>query len=308
MSDAALLITLGGPRTREEVEPFVRGILAGRPAPPGRVEEVLRHYEAIGGASPILAITERQAERLRDALAARGLPIPVYLGMRAWHPCVGETLARMADDGVRRAVALVLAPHRSEESDRRYREAVEAGLARLGPRAPAIRETAPWHDHPLFIEAVAARARDALETIPPPDRGAAAWIYTAHSIPSASPGAGAYQQDLWQTMALVDAALGHRGGTLAFQSRSGDPRQPWLGPDVSEAIRAESGRGASAALLIPIGFTADHVEVLYDLDVSARATAAEARLRFARAKTVGEHPAFIDMLARLVRQGLAANA
>jgi len=310
VSDAVLLITLGGPRAREEVKPFIEGILRGKPVPPGRIEEVARHYESIGGASPLNAITARQAEALQAALSAPkgGSPsdkrLSVYVGMRAWRPTLADTLARMADDGVRRAVALVFAVFRSDVGLRKYQEAVADALAALGPRAPRVDYVDPWFDHPLFVDAVAGRVGEALAGLPADLRAGAAWIFTAHSIPAASGGADIYQSDFRRAVELVCAKFGRREWALAYQSRSGDPRTPWLEPDVASAIRSEAAKGAKAVLVVPLGFVADHVEVLYDLDIEARRLAEGLGLRFARAQTVGEHPAFINMLAQVVRQRL----
>lgn len=304
--DAVLLITFGGPTKREEIRPFLDIVLQGRPTPRERVEEVVHHYEAIGGASPINAITERQAELLRKALTASGpegpshAGLPVYVGMRNWHPFIGDVLERMVADGVTRVIAFLLAAHRSEASVKRYTDKVDAALARLGPRAPAVAYVEPWFDHPLFIEALAARIGEALPSIPEPRRAAAAWIFTAHSIPEAMAGADVYQRELRRSIELVGARLGRRAFSLAYQSRSGDPRTPWLGPDVGDAIRAEAAKGTKDVLLVPIGFVADHVEILYDLDIEAKGIVKSLGVNCVRAKAVGDHPEFIRMMADVV--------
>jgi len=306
-SDAVLLVTLGGPRSAEEIRPFLASVTRGRPIPPERIEEVVRHYEAVGGASPILALTVRQAEALAAALARLGTPRPVYVGMRNWHPFLSEVLARMAEDGVTRVVAVVLAAFRSEVGLRRTQEAVAEAASALGSQMPVIEPVAPWAGHPLFAKAVAERVREALGALPEGRRAAARLLFTAHSIPAASGDADVYQADFRQAVDAVCASLGVRDRTLAYQSRSGNPREPWLGPDVGEALMDLAGRGAKEVLVIPIGFVSDHVEVLYDLDHEARGVAERLGMGFSRAKTVGDHPAFIGMLAELVGRVLAAG-
>jgi ferrochelatase len=298
--DAVLLIAFGGPERMEDVRPFLDGVLRGRPVPRARYEEVVRHYELIGGRSPLNALTFRQAEGLAAALRAEGPALPVYVGMRNWTPYVADTLARMRADGVRRALGLILAPHRAEASRERYAAAVEAGRAALGPEAPAVALAGPWFDHPLFVEAMAGRTRDALATL-----GGAAedarLIFTAHSIPVAMAERSPYAREYATSAHLVAAAVGRADFVVAYQSRSGSPGEAWLEPDVNQVIRDLGRGGARAAVLVPVGFVCDHVEVLYDLDVEARATAKAAGVRLARAGTAGDHPAFVRMLAAVVR-------
>ncbi len=300
--DAVLLIAFGGPERMEDVRPFLDIVLRGRPIPADRYEAVVHHYELIGGGSPLNALTFQQAEALRAELASGGPRLPVYVGMRCWTPTLAETLARMRADGVRRALGVVLAAHRSEASWQRYTLAVDAARATLGGEAPTVEYVAPWCEHPLFIEAVASRVAEALATFP--DAGAREGIgllFTAHSIPLAMANESPYVQQLEASCLLVAERLGYAEWTLAYQSRSGSPRDPWLEPDVNDLIRALASRGVRRLVLVPIGFVCDHVEVLYDLDVEAAATARSVGVEMARAGTVKDHPAFIRMLAEVVR-------
>jgi len=323
--DAVLLVAFGGPEKPQDVRPFLDNVLRGRPVPAERYEEVVRHYDVIGGRSPLNELTFHQAVGLAALLAAEGPCLPVYVGMRCWSPYVADTLARMRDEGVRRALAVILAPHRSEASWGRYTAAVDAGRAALGTEAPEVAYADGWFDHPLFIEAVVSRTRDALAALAvghgpdasgaatapaagvvggPPDRAAqegAQLLFTAHSLPVTMAECSPYVRELEASCRLVATALGRTDYVLAFQSRSGSAREPWLEPDVNDAIRALAARGARTLVLVPIGFACDHVEVLYDLDVEARATAAAAGARLVRAGTVGDHPAFVRMLAEVVR-------
>lgn len=306
MMDAVLISTLGGPAKPDEIRPFLASVTRGRPIPPERIEEVVKHYEAVGGSSPILAVTTRQAEALKAVLQQQGTPCPVYVGMRNWHPFLAEVLARMADDGVTRVIAVVLASFRSEVGLQRTQGAIAEAVAALGARVPVVEFVRPWFDHPLFAKAVSERVREALASLPDDRRTGAALLFTAHSIPVASGGAEVYQADFRQAVDGVCALLGVRDRALAYQSRSGGPREPWLGPDVLDALKDLAAKGAKDVVVVPVGFVADHVEVLYDLDLEARRVAERLGLGFARAKTVGDHPAFIGMLAELVGRVLAA--
>jgi ferrochelatase len=310
--DSVLLIGFGGPTRPDEIRPFLQNVVRGRRVPPERLEEVAHHYEAIGGRSPLNELTFRQAEALRRALAERGRPLPVYVGMRNWSPYLADALAEMRRDGVRQAVGVVLAPHRTAASWEQYHQNVAEAREQVGEGAAAVEYLGPWHTHPGFLEAMAARVEEATgyargggaERSAP--GSAATWPaavplrFTAHSVPAEMGNASAYPQQLAESAAGIAALLGAERWGVAYQSRSGDPRQPWLEPDVNDVIRADAAAGVRELVLVPAGFICDHVEVLYDLDVEARATAAEAGIRLHRAGTVGEHPRFIAMLAELI--------
>ncbi len=298
---AVILIGFGGPRSAAEIRPFLDRVTAGRPIPRERYEEVVHHYEAIGGRSPFNEITERQAAALRERLAREGVNIPVVLGMRNTPPWLEDALGELGRRGVRRALAFVLAAHRCEASWDRYLRNVDEARERLGHAAPAVDYLGEWHAHPLFIEAAAGRVADALARLEPAARDRAQLIFTAHSIPAAMAAASPYVEQLRESARLVSERLKRREWTLAFQSRSGSPRDPWLEPDVCDVLRGLNGQ---PAVVTPIGFICDHVEVLYDLDVEAARVAREADVTMVRAATVGEHPRFIEMIATLIREGL----
>lgn len=298
---AVLLLAFGGPTRPEEIRPFLERVLAGRPVPPERLEEVARHYEAIGGRSPLNELTRRQALALQAALEREGPGLAVFVGMRNWPPTIDEALAAIASAGIRRALGIILAPHQTEASWERYQAAVAEARARLGPEAPEVEYAPPWFDHPKFIEAVAARVGEILARLPPGRREAASLIFTAHSIPRAMAEASPYVAQLTTSARLTAERLGRSAWSIAYQSRSGRPDEPWLEPDIGEAIRDLARDGAREVVVVPVGFVADHVEVLYDLDIEAQAVAVEAGIGFHRARAVNDHPAFIAMLADLVR-------
>jgi ferrochelatase len=304
---AVFFIGFGGPEKREDILPFLEIVTRGRGIPKERLAEVAHHYEVIGGVSPINAITRRQVQSLEKELGTRGPGLRVYLGQRNWHPFLDATLRQMADDGITRAIGFPAAAHRCEASWERYLNAVEEARKKIGPTAPVMDYVGPWFDHPLFIEAIAERIVGADPRVRPPFRAGAGacpypWIFTAHSIPTPMAAASRYVQELERTAELVAQRFGQTNWTLAYSSRSGRPQDPWLEPDVSDAIRAEAKRGVRDVLLIPIGFIADHVEVLYDLDVEAKEAADKAGVRLHRAQTVGDHPLFVRMMADVIEK------
>jgi protoporphyrin/coproporphyrin ferrochelatase len=298
--DAALLIAYGAPERPEDVRPYLTGILRGRRVPPERLEEVAHHYDVFGGRSPLTALTRRQAAALEETLAGRGLRLPVYVGMRNWTPYLHETLAQMRDAGARRVLGIVMAPHRSYAGWEQYQENVAEARALIGAQAPAVDYVGPWFEHSGFIEAQADRVAAVLRTMPDEERGSAALVFTAHSIPAAMGERSGYPAQIEASARLVAARLGHAAWQVAYQSRSGDPREPWLEPDVKDVLRDLAARQIRAAVMVPIGFVSDHIEVLYDLDTDARAAAAGFGIAYHRAGTVMDHPAFIGMLADLV--------
>ena len=301
--DAVLVVAFGGPEGIDDVRPFLANVLRGRRVSPERVEAVAKHYERFGGVSPLTAITRRQADGLKLRLAAKGLDVPVYLGMRNWHPLLPDTLRTMANDGVRRAVGFLCAAHRSYSSCTQYKQNVadaRGDALGSGMRDVQVTYVGDWHSHDGFVNANARHVRAALESLPSPVQSAARLVFTAHSIPVSMPGAARYQQQLNESARLVAERAGITDWALVFQSRSGRPEDPWLGPDVCEYLRTERAAGLESAVLCPIGFICDHIEVLFDLDVEATETARAIGLLLARAETVNDDPEFLDMMADIV--------
>jgi len=301
-ADSVLLIGFGGPTKQEEIRLFLANVVRGRSVPPERLEEVAQHYEAIGGRSPYNELTFRQAEALGARLAADGMPLPVYAGMRNWPPLLADTMRQMNAEGRRRAVGVILAPHRSPTSWERYQRDVEEAREANGGAGPAVTYLPPWHTHPLFVGAQAARVEEAAGYSPVAWPADVPLVFTAHSIPVRMAEGCRYREEIEESAAAVAGHLGAQRWSVAWQSASGDGSVRWLGPDVNEVIRDVAAGGARELVLAPVGFLCDHVEVLYDLDVEARRTAAEAGIRLTRCGTVGDHPLFVRMLSELVQR------
>ncbi|HUP38914.1 MAG TPA: ferrochelatase [Vicinamibacterales bacterium] len=306
--DAVLVIAFGGPNGPDDVRPFLANVLRGRRVSPQRVEDVVHHYELFGGVSPLADITLKQARGLEQRLASAGRALPVYVGMRNWHPLMADTIRAMAADGVRRAVGLILAPHRSFSSCTQYRQNVIEARAESAGAVP-VTYVRDWHQHAKFIEANASHVRAALARLPIDAPTRVRLVFTAHSIPVSMAGADRYAQQVSESARLVAEAVGSHDWTVVFQSRSGRPDDPWLGPDVCEYLRGV-GRPAVAqdfsparpagVVLVPIGFVCDHIEVLYDLDHEAADVCRELGVPMARAETVNDDPQFLDMAAEVV--------
>jgi ferrochelatase len=298
--DSVLLIAFGGPTAPSEIRPFLDNVTRGRRIPPERIEQVAQHYERMpGGRSPLNDLTSGQAQALERLLVERNHPLPVFVGMRNWHPYLHETLVEMATRGRRRAFGIIMSAMRTEASWDRYKTDVTEARARVS-EAPDVVFAPPWFDHPGFIEAVADRTRVALEALPIERRDSTPVLFTAHSVPVPMAETSPYVNDVAVAVQAVATRLGLRRFSLAYQSRSGSPRDPWLEPDVLGVIESLANDGDKDAVIVPIGFVCDHVEVLYDLDVEARAFADERGVTLHRARAVNDHPAFIAGLADLV--------
>jgi len=302
--DAVLLASFGGPEGADDVTPFLRRVTACRDVPDERLAEVAEHYLALGGVSPI----NEQCRRLRSALEGelagragetRGRALRVYWGNRNWHPLLADTVAEMADDGVRRAVAVATSAYSSYSGCRQYLDDIGAARAAVGQQAPEIDKVRAFFDHPGFVEPWAESLRAAKSTLADPEP---AVVFTAHSIPVAMAGACAYEAQLRETARLVAERSSTSSCSLAWQSRSGPPNVPWLEPDISDEIRRLAAAGVSAVAVAPVGFVSDHMEVVWDLDHEARQVAESLGVELARAVAPGTvpDPRFVSMLADLV--------
>ena len=303
---AVVLIGFGGPTGGAEVRPFLDRVLAGRPLPPARYAEVLDHYEAVGNGSPYNEITMRLAAAVQCRLELMGIGRPVFAGFRFMPPFIEDVMQDLVRLGIRRAFGFVLAAHRCWASWDRYLDEIKLACDRLGDSAPEFQYPMPWHTEPAFITAASDRARAALERLGTSGRaGDAELIFTAHSIPLSMSGRAAYVEQLQESARLIAERLGSDSWRLAFQSRSGNPRDLWLEPDIKDILRNLTGR---QAVIVPLGFLCDNVELLYDLDIEAARVACEAGVSMERAATVGEHPSFVQMIANLAGRHLSKTA
>lgn len=301
---AVLLIAFGGPTCREEIRPFLARVTAGLPIPQERLEEVAHHYEAVGGKSPLNEITFRQAAALQQRLNDGHNRLPVYVGMRNSDPFFAETLRQMSNDGIKQALGFILSSHRTEASWERYQKNIADARAELGGAAPVVDYCEGWHDHPLFIQSWAEFIDAAFAGIAPDRRNSAPLIFTAHSLPAAMAVRSPYVDEVQTTARLIANSLNREGWSLAYQSRSGQPSDPWLEPDIGQMIRDFAARGVKDVVVAPIGFVCDHVEVLYDLDIETKKLAAGLGMNFVRASCPNDHPTFIRMMASVIEEGI----
>jgi ferrochelatase len=309
--DAVLVVSFGGPQGMDDIRPFLDNVLRGRRVSPERLAEVAHHYELFGGVSPITALTMAQARGLAARLAAYGPSLPVYVGMRNWRPFLAETLAEMSRAGVRRAVGFITAGHKSYSSCGQYKVNVADARKELAAQGLADVEVSfvgDWFAHEGLVLANAQRVAEALSRLPAEKREHARVVFTAHSIPMSMARESRYVANLEATAGLVMERLGRTGHAVVFQSRSGRPEDPWLEPDVNDYLRAERAKGLEAAVVSPIGFVCDHVEVLYDLDHELRETCDAIGLTMTRASAVNDADAFVDLMADVVRGHYAAHA
>jgi protoporphyrin/coproporphyrin ferrochelatase len=294
--DALLLLSFGGPEKPEDVMPFLENVTRGRGVPRARLENVAEHYHHFGGASPI----NQQCRDLKAAIeadfAAHGLDLPVYWGNRNWHPFLADTLRRMKADGVRRAAAFVTSAYSGYSCCGQYLEDIDRARAEVED-APEIDKLRIYYNHPGFVEPMIENTRAALGRLPAELRDDARLVFTAHSVPLAQPGRETYVAELTDLAAVV--AEGRRWD-LVYQSRSGPPSVPWLEPDILDHLSKIHAEGVRSAVIVPIGFISDHMEVKYDLDVEAAELADRLGLRIERAATPGRHPRFVTMVRELV--------
>jgi len=298
--DAVLVLSFGGPEKPEDVIPFLENVLRGRNVPRERMLEVAEHYHHFGGKSPINEQNRALVAALEEELRRNGPQLPVYWGNRNWHPLLADTLRRMQADGVKRAIAYATSAVSSYSGCRQYLEDIDRARTEVGPDAPQIDKLRLFYNHPSFIEATADRVKEAVDRVSGGLRSNAQILFTAHSVPLTMATASDYVKQLNEACRLVAERLSLPAWRLVYQSRSGPPGQPWLEPDIGEALRKiEAGQ---TVVVVPIGFISDHMEVLYDLDTEAQAICAGISVSMVRAATVGVHPKFIGMIRELIRE------
>jgi ferrochelatase len=292
--DAALLLSFGGPEGPEQVRPFLENVTRGRNVPPERLDEVAQHYLHFGGVSPINEINRALIIQLQAEL-----DMPVYFGNRNWAPYVEDAVATMRDNGIRRAAVFTTSAWSGYSSCTQYVEDIARARRAAGPEAPELVKLRPYFDHPLFVEMFAGAIAAAAQTVPTDAR----LVFTAHSIPVAADqrcGPQLYSRQVAYATRLVAAAAGYADYDLAWQSRSGPPQVPWLEPEVADQLTTLAGSGAKAVIVCPIGFVADHIEVVWDLDQELRSQAEAAGMAFARAATPNADRRFARLASSLI--------
>ena len=299
--DAILFLSFGGPEGPDEVMPFLEHVTAGRNVPRERLEEVAGHYQHFGGVSPINAQNRALIDALRDELDRHGIDLPIYFGNRNSDPFVVDTLQQMRADGVRRGLVFVTSAFSSWSGCRQYREDVIRALEAIDDGI-AFDKIRVYYNHPGFIEPMADNVRAALARFPAERRAGVEVVFTAHSIPLTMAEGSAYEVQLAEGCRLVAEAAGTPSYQLAYQSRSGSPRTPWLEPDIVEAMDALHAAGRDDVIVVPIGFISDHMEVLFDLDEEATEHALATEMRMVRAGTVGTDPRFVSMIRELISE------
>ncbi|MXW59937.1 MAG: ferrochelatase [Acidimicrobiia bacterium] len=299
--EAILIVSFGGPEGPDDVMPFLRNVTRGRGIGDERLAAVAEHYHLFGGVSPINQCNRDLVAALAAELGARGVDLPVYWGNRNWSPMLADTMAQMRDDGVSSAVGFATSAFGSYSGCRQYAEDIERARAEVGPDAPLVYKVPPFWDQDGFLSAMADNLGVARRAVP-----TAPVVFTAHSIPESMAATAPYEAQLNEACHQVAERAVASQWSLAYQSRSGSPQIPWLEPDIGDQLDRLADAGADAVVVVPIGFVADHMEVIYDLDTEARQRADMLGLRLIRVPTVGTHPAFVKMIADLVLAPLPA--
>jgi len=316
MKTAVLVMAYGGPNSLDDIEPYLLDIRGGRPTSPELIEEIRQRYARIGGRSPLLEITRAQASALERCLndispSQESAPdYRVYVGMRHWKPYIREVVAQIAADGCENGIAICMAPHASKMSTGAYlqklREALQAQEALNMPLTMDFIES--WYDQPFLIESLARKVQAAAEQFPPAARSQIHHLFTAHSLPAVLQEQGdPYVDQLQQTARLLAQELGLSAGqwTFGYQS-AGASGGRWLGPSIEDILPEFAKAGIRNVLVTPVGFMADHVEILFDLDIEAQEIAKEHDIHLVRSQSLNASPDFIQGLAKFIAERLAS--
>jgi protoporphyrin/coproporphyrin ferrochelatase len=301
--DAVLLLSFGGPEGPEQVRPFLENVTRGRNVPPERLDDVAEHYLHFGGVSPINGLNRQLIDQLRNELGHRGSDLPVYFGNRNWDPFVEDTVEQMRRDGIRRAAVFATSAWGGYSSCMQYVEDIARARSAVGEQAPELVKLRQYFDHPLFVEMFADGIRAAMAALPDDMRDGARLVFTAHSIPIAVDqryGPSLYSRQVAYASRLVAKAAGFDDYDQVWQSRSGPPHVPWLEPDVGDHLSALVADGVRAVVVCPIGFVADHIEVVWDLDNELREQADDAGIVLARSATPNADPRFARLAVDLI--------
>jgi len=301
--DALLLLSFGGPEGPDEVMPFLENVTRGRGIPRDRLESVAEHYLHFGGVSPINGINRALIEQIRAELADRGESLPVYFGNRNWDPFAEDAVAAMKSDGISRAAVFTTSAWGGYSGCAQYQEDIVRARAATGVGAPELVKLRQYFDHPLLVEMFADAIAEAADRLPESQRPTARLVFTAHSIPLRAVdrcGPRLYPRQVAYTSALVAAAAGYSDYDLVWQSRSGPPQVPWLEPDVGEHLSVLAGDGVNAVIVCPVGFVADHIEVVWDLDNELADQAQTLGVALTRAVTPNAQPRFARLALDLI--------
>ncbi|MFD0559679.1 ferrochelatase [Stackebrandtia endophytica] len=306
--DALLIVSFGGPESSADVLPFLRNVTRGRGIPEERLAEVAEHYYHFDGVSPINQWCRSLIQALQADFATHGVNLPIYWGNRNWPPMLVDAVQRMAGDGVQRALAFTTSAYGSYSSCRQYLEDLSAARAAVGSKAPAIDKIRHFFDHPGFIHPFADHLRQALDTVPASSAGSTRVLFTAHSIPVtmndvSGPEGARYTDQVVEAAGLVMEAAGcDLPHDVVWQSRSGPPEAAWLEPDINDHIKRLAAEGVQSVVVSPVGFLSDHLEVLWDLDNEAKATATELGMTYHRAGTPGLDARVVTMIRELAAE------
>lgn len=297
---ALLLLAFGGPRSLDEVEPFLTRLFRGRKPSSEQLERIKERYRLIGGRSPLPEITFKQATALEKRLEAKGYPFKSYVGMRYGHPLIEETLKKILEDGIREVIALSMAPFRSRASTGAYVEEIYQIKKKIGEEIE-ISFVEGWHLHPLFLGAIQEKIEEGLMQFTKEERKGVHLIFSAHSLPKSLVQNEPYVKDMEESVRGVLRKIEPRPWHIAFQSRGMGPEE-WMGPDVESVLTELSRQKIREILIIPIGFVADHIEVLYDIDILYRGKAESMGMTLKRTPSLNFSERFIEALAAIVEE------
>ena len=297
---AILLLAFGGPRSLDEVEPFLTRLFRGRKPSPEQLERVKERYRLIGGFSPLPEITLKQAKALENSLHSKGYPFKSYVGMRYGQPLIEETLREIIRDGIQEVIAIPMAPFRSRASTGTYIEEVKQAQERLEGKME-ISFIEGWHLHPLFLGAIQEKIEEGLRSFTPEERKRVHSIFSAHSLPKSLVENEFYVKDMEASVREVLKRIEPLPWHIAFQSRGIGPEE-WLGPDVEFILTELSHQKVREVLIIPIGFVSDHIEVLYDIDIFYREKAESMGMVLRRSPSLNDSERFIEALTAIVEE------
>ena len=301
---AILLLAFGGPRSLDDVEPFLTRLFRGRKPSSEQLERITERYRLIGGRSPLPEITFKQAIALENSLNAKGYAFKSYVGMRYGHPLIQDTVKKILDDGIREIIALPMTPFRSRASRGAYIEEVNHVNKNLGEKIE-VSFVEGWHRHPLFIEAIREKIEEGLMQFATEEREKVHLIFSAHSLPKSLIEDDPYVKDMEQGVKEVLKKAEPLPWHIAFQSKGTGPGE-WLGPDVESVLEELSKKKIRDVLVVPIGFVSDHIEILYDVDIVYRDKAKLSGMELKRTPSLNFSRRFIEALTAIVEEHISS--